>query len=501
MSLSAHDAPTDTRAIDTRGRSLREFAARGVVVNAGFDAGLSLLGLLRGFILAALVSRSQYGLWGVLVVSLGVLARLKMVGISDKYIQQQDEDQELAFQRAATLEIAMTLAAIVPMVIALPVIALVYGHWDLVAPGAVLITVLFANALQSPLWIYYRRMDFVRQRLQAAIEPVVGFVVAIVLASLGAGYWALAIGVVAGAWAAAFVALSGSPYPFKWRYDRGALKLYAAFSGPIFIATACSVLLANVTAIATNIHLNLAGVGAVAVAGIITAFTTRIDDLVSTTIYPVICAVQDRLDLLQESFVKSNRLALMWAMPFGIGLGLFAADLVHFAIGDKWRIAIRLLQVTGVAAAIGQIGFNWDDYFRARSDTRPIAVVSVVTTIATLGFGIPLLFADGLTGLAIGIGVGAIVALGLRAWYLSKLFAGFAFFRHALRSVLPTVPAVLVVLAARLIEPAHRGVGIAIGELVAYVLVTAVATWIFERELIREVVGYVRGRGSFIRRA
>jgi O-antigen/teichoic acid export membrane protein len=306
---------------------------------------------------------------------------------------------------------------------------------------------------------------------------------------------------VAGAWAAAIVALTGSPYRLRWRYDRGALKLYASFSAPIFVATACSVLLANVTAIATNIHLSLAGVGAVAVAGVITAFTSRIDDLVSTTIYPVICAVQDRLDLLQESFVKSNRLALMWAMPFGIGLGLFAADLVHFAIGDKWRIAIRLLQVTGVAAAIGHIGFNWDDYFRARSNTRPIAIVSVITTIATLGLGIPLLFADGLTGLAIGIGAGAVVALAMRAWYLSKLFDGFGFVAHATRAVLPTAPAVLVVLAARLFEPAHRGVGIAIGELAAYVLATAVATWIFERELIREVIGYVRGGSSFIRRA
>ena len=41
--------------------------------------------------------------------------------------------------------------------------------------------------------------------------------------------------------------------------------------------------------------------------------------------YPAICAVQDRLELLRESFVKSNRLALMWAMPFGVGIALFAA--------------------------------------------------------------------------------------------------------------------------------------------------------------------------------
>ncbi len=474
-----------------------------MIVNALFDIGLSGLGLLRGLILAAILTRSAYGLWGVLVVSLGVLARLKVVGISDKYIQQDEADQELAFQKAATLEIAMSLAVILPMAAGLPLIAVIYGHWSLVAPGAIVITMLLADALQSPLWIYYRRMDFMRQRLQGAVEPIVGFVVAIVLAVLGFGYWSLAIGVVAGAWAGAAIAIAMSPYRLRWRYDPGALKVYAAFSGPIFIATACSVVLANGTVLATNAHLDLAGVGAVALAGSITAFTTRLDDLVSTTIYPMICAVQDRMDLLRESFVKSNRLALMWAMPFGLGLGLFAPELIHFALGDKWRSAARLLQVTGIIAAISHIGFNWDDYFRARSQTRPIAVVAVLTTVVTLGSGIPLLLSHGLTGLAIGIGAGALANLVVRAWYLARLFAGFRFVSHAARAVLPTMPAVAVVLLIRLVHHGHESAGLVIAQLAAYLAVTIAATWGLERTLLREAIGYVtaRARGATPRAA
>ena len=34
--------------------------------------------------------------------------------------------------------------------------------------------------------------------------------------------------------------------------------------------------------------------------------------------------------------MKSNRLALMWGVPFGVGLTLFAADLVEFGIGEEW---------------------------------------------------------------------------------------------------------------------------------------------------------------------
>ncbi len=486
-------APATERSIDTGGRSLRAYAARGVMVNGAYDVGLSALALIRGFVLAALLSRSDYGVWGVLVVSLGVLAQLKVVGISDKYLQQDDVDQELAFQRAFTLELVITAAAMVPIAAALPVVAVVYGHWNLVAPGVVLLTVLVADALQAPFWIYYRKMNFSRQRSLGAIEPVVGFVVAIGLAVAGLGYWALAIGVVAGAWAGALAALLTCPFRLAWRYDRGALRVYAKFSGPIFVATASAVLLANVTTIATNAQLGLAGVGALALAANISAFTTRVDDLVSGTLYPAICAIQTRLDLLRESFVKSNRLALMWGMPFGVGLALFAGDLVRYALGEKWRAAVTLLQITGVVAAISQVGFNWDDYFRARDRTRPIAVASVVSTGALLATGLPLLFSDGLTGLAIGIAVGAGVHLVFRAWYLAQLFEGFGLVTHAVRAIVPTLPAVVVVLAIRAAS-AGGGATRAAAELAAYALVTLVATWWLEGALVREALGYLRPR-------
>jgi O-antigen/teichoic acid export membrane protein len=480
------------REIDTKGLSLRAFAARGVLINTGFDVSLSVLSLLQGIVLAALLTRADFGVWGVLAVSLGVLARLKVIGVGDKYVQQQEADQELAFQKAFTLEVLMTGAAMIPIAAALPVIAIAYGHWNLVPPGAVLLTVLAADALQAPFWIYYRRMNFARQRLLAAIEPLVGFVVTIALAIAGAGYWALAGGVVAGAWAGAMTALTVNPFPLRWRYDRGALKLYASYSGPILIATVCSIVLANGTMIATNAHLGLAGAGALTLAGVITAFTTRVDDLVSSTIYPAICAAQDRVELLRESFVKSNRLALMWAVPFGVGLTVFADDLVRFIIGNKWHPAVVLLQITGLVAALNHIGFNWDDYFRARSQTRPLAVVGIAGAVTMLGVGLPLLFTHGLTGLAIGIGAGGAVSVVCRAAYLRQLFKGFGFMRHAIRALLPTVPAVAAVLAIRSVESGPRSAGMAIGELALYILLTAAATWLVERQLLLEILGYLR---------
>jgi O-antigen/teichoic acid export membrane protein len=182
----------------------------------------------------------------------------------------------------------------------------------------------------------------------------------------------------------------------------------------------------------------------------------------------------------------------MWAMPFGVALTLFGADLVHFGIGDKWAPAIVLLQYYGVTAAIEHIGYNWDAYMRAVGRTRPLMVSRLATMVVFLGAGLPLLIAHGLRGLAWGVAAQTAVHMAFRIHYLRQLFRGFAFGRHMLRAIGPTVPAVAVVLVARALEHGTRTAGEAVLELALYAVVTVVATWLLEGRLVREALSYLR---------
>ena len=489
---SALPQPDDTRAGRFRFTgSLRERAARGTIINGAFLIGLSTLGLLKGFIIAAFVTRAEYGVWGVLVISLGTLVWLKQVGIGDKYVQQDEEDQEVAFQKAFTVELAFTGVLIVLIGLAVPLYALLYGLPELIAPALVVLVALAAQGLQSPLWVFYRRMEFARQRALQAIDPVVSFAVSITLAVAGMGYWALVVGVVAGACASAVASVALSPFKLRLRWEGGTLRSYASFSWPLFVAVAASAALAQVAVIAAEKDLGLAAVGVIGLAATVSAFTDRVDQVVTDTLYPAICAVKDRTALLYESFVKSNRLALMWAVPFGTALTLFCSDLVEFGIGERWRAAVVVLQVYGLAAALNHVGFNWSAYFRARGETRPMAVAAVAALIAFLVAGLPLLFAFGLRGFAIGVAIQGLAHLAVRAYYLERLFDGFAFLRHTARAFAPTVPAAGAVLLVRLLETGDRTLAIALGELSLYVAVTAAATWWLESRLIREALGYL----------
>jgi len=473
---------------------LRRRAARGTLINGAFLIALTSLGLIRGFVLARFLTQDDYGIWAILITSFGTLVFLKEVGVSDKYIQQADLDQETAFQRAFTIELIMTTAVTLVIAVAIPLVAWAYGRWEIVPVGFVGLLAIPALAFQAPLWIWYRRMDYFKQRLLSSADPIVGFIVAVGLAIAGAGYWALVGGLLAGAVATSVLAVITSPYRLRLNLDGAVLREYLRFSLPLLGASVAGLVVAQGSIIATSATLGVAGAGVVALASTVIQFADRVDAIVTGTLYPAICRVADRTDILFESFVKSNRLALMWAMPFGIGLALFAEDLVRFGIGERWTDAIPLLQAFGLIAAVNHLGFNWTAYFRARADTRPIAVTSAVTTVAFVLITLPLLIYGGLEGFAYGMAGMMLVQLTCRIFYVRRLFKGFRLLPHALRAMTPVLPGAAAVLAVRALDPGRHSGLEAAGQLALFGGVVLVCTIVAERALLREALGYLRRR-------
>jgi O-antigen/teichoic acid export membrane protein len=473
---------------------LRSRTARGTMVNGAFHVGVSALGLVKGVAVAGILSTTDYGIWGLLLAALTTLIMLGSVGIDDKYIQQDDPDQKRAFEIAFTLQCALAAVFVLVILAGMPLFALLYGEPDMILPGMAFAVVMPALALYMPLWAHYRRMDFVRQRTLGMIDPVVSLVVTLALAFAGLGVWALVIGAIAGAWVAAFFIVRSSPYELHLRWDRAAVREYTSFSWPLFLGSLNRMLLVQVPVTVASRTLGVTAVAGITLATNITLFTQRVDDVVTQTLYPAICAVKDRSELLFESFWKSNRLALLWATPLGVGAALFAGDFVDHVIGDEWDFAVPLLAVFGLTAVLNQIGFNWTAFFRALGDTRPIAVESVVMLAAVLGIAVPLLATEGLTAFGVGLGIATLAGVAVRILYLRRIFPALAMLRHIVRGLGPTVPAALAVLGVRALETGSRTPVEAAGEAALFTALVVVATALSERRLLRESLGYLRRR-------
>jgi O-antigen/teichoic acid export membrane protein len=463
-----------------------------VIVNGSFLLLAEGVVLVQQLLVARLLSTSQVGLYGIVSITVISLLTLKQVGIDQQYVQQDEADQELAFQRAFTLE--LTLGAIFAGLVVLlaPVIATVYGDWTLAPLMLALAYLPVAFALQAPAWIFFRRMDFIRQRVVQSAAPIATFAATLALLLAGLEVWALVLGALAGNLVAAGIALRLSPYRLRLRFDRATARVYARFSWPILLAAVAGLVIRQGQVFAFDVHLGLAGAGFITLAVTLTRYADRADQIVTTTIYPAICAVTDRKDVMTEMFVKSNRVTAMWALPFGAGLALFSPDLVEYVLGDKWQPAVILLQLMGITGAVHQLGFNWTAFYRAVGISWPQAVYALAAAAAFCAGPVPLLFAYGIEGFAWGMFAVMAAAWGTRAYFIKKLLPDVRLVALAVRALVPTVAASLVVLLARLVEPGDGGLGVALGELALFVVSYAVFTWLRERELLAEMVGYLR---------
>jgi O-antigen/teichoic acid export membrane protein len=470
---------------------LRHRVARGTIVNAIFLVALNALTLVQGILAARLLGAPEYGLWGMLLIVFGTLLFIAAIGFDDKYVEQDHPDQQVAFEIAFTLQVILCGALTVVALIAVPLFSLLYAEPRILAPGILSACAIPLLALQTPTWVFYRRLDFARTRILQGITPIVSFVVMMPLAIAGVGFWSLVIGAIVGTAAGSLAAVIVSPYKLRLRYESGAMREYASFSWPVLVSALSGVVSFQVPLIISARSIGAAAVGAITVGYQMAGYTRRVDDVVTNALYPAVCAVKDRSDLLFESFSKSNRLALLWGFPAGVGLALFAHVLVDVVLGQSWKLAVPLIVVLGLSASVDQIAFNWSAFARARAETRIMAVHGALVSVAILGVGVPLLLIDGLSGFALGIAAGTLISLAVRTYYLTNIFPTMAIFNHVAGAVAPTALGAGAVLLARALT-SGGGTVLSVAEIVGYLTIVAAATVGTQRPLLRESLGYLR---------
>lgn len=474
---------------------LRRRTVRGVVVTGSFLIGIDAIVLVQGLIVTRLLGPRAIGLYGVVSTTVITLIALKRVGIDEAFVQQDEAAQEQEFQHAFTLELGLSVAMAVVIAAIAPLVALVYHDHRLLWLTLSLAYLPLAFALQAPLWVFFRRMDYRRQRSLQAIQPLVSFTVTVPLAAAtDLGVWSLLIGQVAGFAVAVGAAIAVSPYRLRIRYDRRVASRYVRFSVPVLVTTLGTLLVAQGQILTIKLNDGLAAAGFITLAVTLTRYIDRADQIVTATIYPAICAIQNQRRALSELYLKSNRATLMWVLPYAVGIVLFAPDLVSFVLGRSWRPAVVLLQGLAVVGAVTQLGFNWFSFYRAHGNTRPQAVETTAGTVAFFGLALPGLLLDGFDGFVLGRIAAALVALVVRGVYIHRMLPGVGY--RAL--VTPTlVPIVLAAGAALVVRFAlwggHRTLLQALLELALFSAVYAVTALRRERSLLAELLSSLRG--------
>lgn len=476
---------------------LRARTVRGALVTGAFLIAIDALAVAQGLIVTRLLGPELIGLYGIVTVTTMTIVALKRVGIDEAYVAQEEAEGagEEEFQRAFTLELGTSLAFALLLCALAPAVAAVYGDDRLL--GLMLATAYLplAFALQAPLWVFFRRMEYGRQRALQALQPLVSFAVTVPLAATGFGVYSLVVGPLAGYAVAVAATVYASPYRLALRWDRAAARRYLGFSAWVLVATVATLVVQQGQVLAFDLSEGLEWVGFLTLAVTVTRYVDRADQIVTATIYPAIAAIQGRTRVLEELFVKSNRATLLWVAPFCFGLVLFAGDLVSFVVGEEWREAEVLIQGLAVAGLLQHAGFNWFAFYRAHGDPRPPAVEAVVVAVAFVALAVPGLVVWGAAGFVAGRIAAVLAGLAVRARYVRRMLPGVRAGRLLAPTLVPAAVAVGLVVIVRLaLWGGERPAWQAAVEVALFAGSFAVLALPRERALMRELRGALGAR-------
>jgi len=467
---------------------LRSRTIRGVAINAAFLMVVEAAALAQGLIVARILGPSEIGLYGIVSITVMTLIALKRVGIDEAFVAQDERDQEREFQLAFTLEIALAALFALLIAIAAPILAEVYGEPRLLPLTLALTYLPIAFALQAPLWVFFRRMDFLRQRSLQAVVPIVTFVVTVPLAAAGVGIWSIVIGAFAGNVASVLLSLRLSPYRVALRFDRDAARRYLAFSWPVLAVTAAGLVVGQGAILAFGLDGGLTAAGFLALAVGLTRYADRAEYVISPTVYPVVCAVRDRAQALEELFTAAVRAAAIWSLAFGTLLVLFAPDVVEYLLGDEWDGATVLLQGLGAASALYALGYTWIAFARGLGRFRQPAVEALVAVVVFGAVALPAYLTWGTTAYALAICGSSLAILVVRGHFIRRLLPGVDLPRLLLRCAWPVAVAAAAPLALRLaLSGGERTAAQALTELALFLGVYAAIVVAVERPLLGEL--------------
>ncbi len=339
-----------------------------------------------------------------------------------------------------------------------------------------------------------RDMRFKQLALRGTVATLLGSVVAIVLALLGAGVWALvAQNLVRGV---VNVAITWSVVHWWPRFllDRREARAMLTFGSKLL---SIDLLLQARTRGEEFVIAGVAGATTLGFWALANRLVKIIQEtgssVVSTVATPAFAKLQDDRPRLFRAYESALYTAGLVMFPAMLLLAVTSTDLVPLLLGEQWAVTSRVAQVVALSAALTVFSQFDRAVFVAVGTLRPEVVM--VSVIVALHLGIVvLLLPHGLLWVAVGLLARVVLSLPVRQVVLHRtvglpLRSSLKAWRVLLAAV---VMALLVQVSSLLLDDAEAWLRVVVALAVA-AATYPVALWLVARPVVRSVLADVRG--------
>jgi O-antigen/teichoic acid export membrane protein len=359
--------------------SLKQKAVSGVKWS-GFSMGaVTALQFITVAVLARLLSPSDFGLMGMIMVVVGFAQAFADMGLSNAVIYRQDVTDKHLFS-FFWLNICIGIIIFLFILTLRPIIS-GYFQEELLNDYLIYSAFIFLITPLGQIFTTLLRKEL-RFKILSKIEifsTLVYSVTAIILAALGYGVLSLVFGqLVRSIFQVVFLFfVFKNEWLPRFYFNLHEIKSYLAFGGFQMGERAVNYLSANIDYIIIGRFLGPVALGYYTLAYNIMIFPlTKINPIITRVAFPAFSKVQSDNAKIQKGYCKILKYISTITFPMIIGMMLVASEFIPLVYGEKWTPTISILQIfciVGIFKSLGNpmgavllskgradIGFYWN---------------------------------------------------------------------------------------------------------------------------------------------
>jgi len=379
--------PSTPESGDLKQKSVRGGAA--TVIGQGVSMALQIGTTV---ILARLLAPADYGLQSMVLTLTAFFSLFKDAGLSVAAVQRDSLTDE---QVSTLFWINIALGAVLMVLVAALAPGLAYFYkeprllWITIASSSIF---LFNSLSVQHKALLDRSMRFATSVKIDVVCAVLGAAIAVVMAAMGFGYWALIcqnISLPILGTAATWFVIPWMPGRPRWTAE---LRAMVRFGGTVTLNTFVVYIAYNTEKILLGRFWGAAPLGIYTRAyQLATLPVQQLIGAVHTVAFATLSRMQDQAERLRRAFLKSQSLTVSLTIPVVISTAVFADEIVLVVLGSgpKWvQVApvLRLLSPTVLVLALVN-PFSW--FLRATGRVRrslniaflicPVVIIGIVT--------------------------------------------------------------------------------------------------------------------------
>jgi O-antigen/teichoic acid export membrane protein len=364
---------------------------------------MKVLTAVQSFILARLFFPEDLGVFNTAILVTSFVALFVELGMS-KYIVRDDDDPRRTLDTMLTLTLILGVGffAITYLLFA-PLAASIFDNPDLVNYVRFMSYVGFANLCALPMGLWEREMRFGMTTLPRLAEFFVGFGTTVITAwLLGMGVWGLFYGHLAGFLANALVIWIWAPYRPRLRLDIQKARKLIAFGYPLLASALLGFVSWQGDDLLVRFFRGDAELGIYITGFYMPNYLLQVIEMSGAVMLSAFAKVKDDKEELRQAFNLASKYLAIGSLFLGIGLVVFAPQVIHYLYGDRWSAAVPLVQLFALSTAFrAATGYHWQSLLVIQGRTRYIMMVNAATAVFFCLAGAPLIYLFGGLGGAI----------------------------------------------------------------------------------------------------